>query len=97
MTNAEIAWVLHELLSDTRTYCGVQFARNFDDCEEELRYLKGLVSALPNGERIAVEASFNRIYDALVYVRAMDSMDSIPDATHLQRLPHQRHFARAAW
>ena len=78
MDNDEIAWVLRQLLRETRTYCCVQFAQCFTDSAEEVRYFNGLISAMPYGERLEVTASFNNIYDSVVAVRVTASIATHP-------------------
>jgi hypothetical protein len=78
MTQDEIAWLMFQLLQNTRTYRGDSFAYFHDlDDPGKIRHATALLVALPKSERLLVEASFQRITEAVAEWRVTDFL-----ATH---------------
>jgi hypothetical protein len=85
MTTAEISWLLIQLLSDTVYYRGDSFA--YLAClnsAARLRHVKALLVAMPDGERVAVEASFGRIHAAVTQHRVAALMATHPTPAVVQ-------------
>lgn len=85
MTQAEIAWLLLQLLGDTAYYRGDSFT--YLGClnsAAQLRHLKALLVAMPEGERLAVEASFGRIHNAVTQHRMADHLATHPTPEAVQ-------------
>lgn len=65
----EIAWLLLQILRDTRTYIGAKFACGSLDGAAQIKYAKALFLALPKSEQLEVEDLFDTIYSSVVATR----------------------------
>jgi hypothetical protein len=84
MSQADIAWLLLLLLSETRTYCGAVFECGDLDSPAQIRYARGLMIALPEHERREVETAFERIRTFIGVAETMAYLATHPEAAGTQ-------------
>jgi hypothetical protein len=84
MDNEEIAWLLLQILRDTRTYLGVAFECYELEGDAQLRYAKGLFTALPESEKREVESLFNQIYTSASLAREVEYLATHPAPRAMQ-------------
>jgi hypothetical protein len=84
MSQADIAWLILQLLSETRTYRGTVFECGDLEPAERIRYARGLMMALPEHERRGVETAFERIQTFISVAEIMAYLSTHPETGGMQ-------------